>query len=339
VAERGLGESPRLQIVLLGTAPFAVPTLRALAQSVRVEAAGTAALSYEIAAVITRPDRPAGRGRKPRASAVKLAAQEIGLPVLQPERVSEEPGYGLLRELSPDVLLVVAFGELLSEKALSLPRIAAVNLHASLLPKYRGAAPIERAILAGEQETGVTAQWMALTLDAGDIILQRSLSIGAEEDFGSLHDRLAQLAAEVALETVELLREGAAPRRPQQVDGISYAPPIRRHELVLDWQEEASSILRLIRTFAPHPGARTTRAGRLLKILSARQDTGDGPEGDREGTGTPGRIVEVTKEGFWVKAGKGRVLALRVQPEARAAMSAGDYVKGYRLAVGEQLGR
>ena len=317
----------RLRIAFLGTAQFAVPTLRALAQS-----------RHQIVAVVTRPDRPAGRGRRPRPSPVKLAAQEFGLAVLQPERTGEDPGLGPLRELSPDMLFVAAFGEILTEEALSVPRMGAVNLHASLLPKHRGAAPIQRAILGGDEETGVTVQWMALALDAGDILLQHSLPIGPEEGYGSLHDRLADLGAQASLEAVDLLGRGAAPRLPQPADGISYAPPVRREELTIDWRQEAEHIARAVRAFSPSPGARTTRKGRLLKLLLARHQAASATESAGEDTGTPGAIVELTKEGFWVKAGKGQVLALTVQPEARGVMSAADYVKGYRLSVGERLG-
>jgi methionyl-tRNA formyltransferase len=317
----------RLRIAFLGTAQFAVPTLRAVAQS-----------RHQIVAVVTRPDRPAGRGRRPRPSPVKLAAQGLGLAVLQPERTGEDPGLGLLRDLSPDMLFVAAFGEILSEEALSVPPMGAANLHASLLPKHRGAAPIQRAILAGDEETGVTVQWMALALDAGDILLQHALPIGPGEGYGSLHDRLAELGAQASAEAVDLVSRGAAPRLPQPAEGVSYALPVRREELTIDWRQEAEHVARVVRAFSPSPGARTTRKGRLLKVLLARHQAARATESAGEDAGTPGAIVELTKEGFWVKAGKGQVLALTVQPEARGVMSAADYVKGYRLSVGERLG-
>jgi methionyl-tRNA formyltransferase len=337
----------------MGTAPFAVPALQALGRG-----------PDQVVGVVTRPDARAGRGRTLRASPVKVAAGQLGLPVFQPARVSSEEGAAVLSGLAPDVLLVAAFGELLRQEVLVIPRIGSVNLHASLLPRYRGAAPIQRAILAGERETGVTAQWMTLALDAGDVILQRSLAIGTEEDFGSLHERLAAAAAEVALQALALVRTGSAPRIPQSAEGVSYAPPIRREELVLDWQQPADELARAVRAFSPRPGARTTRAGSMLKVLAARSvgrvcaprmpaapqpsATISHPELSREaarsgqnGTeprGMPGRIVESTKEGFGVAAGRGVLWALRVQPEGRGVMSAADYVKGYRLSVGERLG-
>jgi methionyl-tRNA formyltransferase len=312
----------RLRIAFLGTADFAVPTLHVLATG-----------PDDIVAVFTRRDRPAGRGRRLRPSPVKLAARDLGLALLQPERVSEAEGLAQLKELTPDVLFVAAFGELLKPEALSAPRLGAVNLHASLLPRYRGAAPIQRALLAGETETGVTVQWMAAELDAGDIILQRAVSIGSDENFGSLHDRLAGVGAELAAESMALLREGDAPRVPQQHEDASHAPPVRREELVIDWRRPAAELARVVRAFSPSPGARTTRGGRLLKVLSAREGRREAP-----GEGIPGRVMEVTNEGFSVRAGEGRLEVLRVQPEGRTKMSAADYAKGHRLVRGEELG-
>ena len=311
-----------LRIVLAATAEFALPTLKALAAG-----------PDEIAAVFTRPDRPAGRGRRLRASPVKAAAQHLGLTVLQPERVSEGEGLEELRELAPDLMFVVAFGEILSAEALAVPRIGAVNLHASLLPRYRGAAPIQRALMAGEEETGVTVQWMAEELDAGDTIVAHAVTIGAEEDFGSLHDRLADLGRQAAVEAVELLRRGEAPRLPQIEQEATYAPPIRREELVMDWGRSAVELERMVRAFSPRPGARTTRGGKLLKVLAARADKKAGGGG-----GIPGLIVEAIPDGFAVDGGSGRLLVLRVQPAGRTPMSAADYVKGHRLASGERLG-
>ena len=310
-----------LQIVFLGTAQFALPTLRALA-------AGTDPLT----AVFTRPDRRAGRGRKLRPSPVKLAAQEFGLPLYQPERVSRADGIERLRALSPDLIFVAAYGEILTEEVLSLPRIGALNLHASLLPRYRGAAPIQRALMAGEAASGVTVQWMARELDAGDILLQRQIPIGPDEDFGSLHDRLAALGAQAATETMALLHQRAAPRIPQSHNDATPAPPIARQELTIDWTRSAGELARLVRALSPAPGARTARQGDLLKILAAEAGKNAGEE-----KGVPGRVREVTRDGFWVEAGSGCLFVRRVQPAGRKVMAAGDYIKGYRLGPGEIL--
>lgn len=311
-----------LTVAFLGTADFAVPTVRALAAG-----------PDDIVGVFTRPDRPAGRGRRLRASPVKVAAQELGLTVFQPERVSEADGLGILRELAPALLVAVAFGEVVSAEVLSVPALGAVNVHASLLPRYRGAAPIQRALMAGETETGVTVQWMIEEVDAGDIILQRATAVEAEENFGSLHDRLAALGAEAACEGIALVREGRAPRKPQVHEEASCAPSIRRDELVVDWTKSAATVVNLVRALSPRPGARTTHKQRLLKVLAARE--GKNLVGER---GTPGQIVELSDEGLVVAAGRGSVLVVRVQAAGGKAMSVADYLKGHRLRPGEQLG-
>ena len=311
-----------LRIAFLGTAEFAVPTLHILARG-----------PHQVAAVFTRPDRPAGRGRRLRASPIKLAAEKLGLPLLQPERVSAGEGLEALRKVSPDLLFVAAFGEILTAEALSVPRLGAVNLHASLLPRYRGAAPIQRALMAGERETGVTVQWMVTELDAGDIVLQRQETIGEEEDFGSLHDRLAVVGAEAAAEGLALVAAGSAPRIPQADGEATYAPPIRREELMIDWGRPAAVLAGLVRALSPRPGARTTRRGQLLKVLAAADAKKPGAGG-----GTPGAVMELTSEGFWASAGDGWLLVVRVQPAGRKVMAAADYLKGYHLQLGELLG-
>jgi len=311
-----------LRIAFLGTADFAVPTLRAIAAG-----------SHVVVAVFTPPDRPAGRGRKLRPPPVKVAAQERGLPVFQPEKVSRGEGLDRLQNLSPDVLFVVAFGEILLKAALDVPSMAAVNLHASLLPAYRGAAPIQRALLAGERVTGVTVQWMADEMDAGDIILRKELSIGEDEDFGIVHGRLAALGAEAAVQSLDLLSSSTALRIPQDNEHATYAPPIEPSDLVIDWGRPAAEILRMVRAFAPRPGARSTRSGGILKFLSAREEKKTVLQG-----GIPGQIMEFTDEGFVVTTGDGGLLVLRVQPAGRKAISAADYVRGYRLQRGERLG-
>jgi len=311
-----------LRIAFLGTADFAVPLLRALA-----------AAPDQIVGVFAPPDRPAGRGRRPRAPAVKVAARELGLSLHQPPRVSRGEGLEQLRHLTPDLLVVAAFGEILTEEALSVAKLGAVNLHASLLPRYRGAAPIQRALMAGERLTGVTLQWMAVEMDAGDILLQRQVEIGEEEDFGSLHDRLAALGAAGGVEGVALIRQGAAPRLPQDGSQATYAPPIRREQLVIDWSRPAGDLALLVRALSPLPGARTTRDGEILKILSAR-----GGKKTAAQRGMPGEIIEFTSDGFWVTGGEGALLVRRLQPAGRNVMSAADYLKGYRLEKGERLG-
>jgi len=311
-----------LRIAFMGTAPFAVPSLRALVGG-----------PDEVVGVFAPPDRPAGRGRQPRASAVKLAAVDLGLPVHQPDRVSRGEGLQQLRDLRPDLLVVAAFGEILSEEALAVPRLGAINLHASLLPRYRGAAPIQRAIMSGERVTGVTVQWMAPEMDAGDVILQRETEIGEDEDFGALHDRLADLAAAAAAEAANLIPWGEAPRVPQDHSHATFAPPITPQDLIIDWARPAEELARLVRALSPLPGARTTRDGGMLKVLSARASKNASPGG-----GIAGQVMEFSNDGFVLMTGDGCLLVLRVQPAGRKAMSAADYLKGYRLQRGNRLG-
>ena len=332
-----------LRIAFMGTAAFAVPALRALAVG-----------PERLVGVFTPPDRPAGRGspagrgRALRAPAVKLAAQELGLPVYQPDRVSRGEGFEQFRRLQPDLVVVAAFGEIIAEEALVVPRLGAINIHASLLPRWRGAAPIQRAIMAGERVTGVSVQWMARQMDAGDLILQRQVEIREDEDFGSLHDRLAAIAASGAVEAVELIRRGEAPRLPQDHSQATSAPPITTEDLTIDWSRPADELARLIRALSPQPGARTTRSdfstgsgppranrmgGDMLKVISARA----AKKGVGEG-GIPGQVMESGSDGFLVVTGDGCLLVLRVQPAGRKVMSAADYVKGYRLRREERLG-
>jgi methionyl-tRNA formyltransferase len=229
-------------------------------------------------------------------------------------------------------MFVAAFGEILSEDVLAVPRLGALNLHASLLPHYRGAAPIQRALMAGDTETGVTVQWMDAELDAGDILLQRALSVLPGETFGSLHDRLADEGARLAVESVSLIRRGKAPRTPQNDQAATYAPPIRKAELYLDWTAPSASLAHRVRALSPQPGARTSHRGRLLKVLQVEQDNNV-----CRGAGTPGEVGELTNRGFWVRTGEGRLLLLRLQPAGSRAMSAPDYARGYHVQLGERL--
>jgi methionyl-tRNA formyltransferase len=295
-----------------------------------------------------------------KVAALELAAGRAGLgltyssdlPVHQPYRVSRGEGIEQLRQLQPDLVVVAAFGEILSEEALTVPRLGAINVHASLLPRWRGAAPIQRAIMAGERVTGVSVQWMAPEMDAGDLILQRQVEIGEEEDFGSLHDRLAAAAADAAVEAVELIRRSEAPHVPQDHSHATYAPAITPEDLTIDWSRPAKEIAGLVRALSPQPGARTTRGGNLLKVLRARAvpraalvDRDGGPlkaglatKKDFCQGGIPGQVMELLNEGFLVLTGDGCLLVLRVQPAGRKAMSAADYLKGYRLGREERLG-
>ncbi len=308
-----------MRLVFMGTPDFAVPSLTALLQS-----------SHSVAAVVTQPDRPRGRGKKLQPPPVKEAALAAGLPVMQPAAMKDPVFLNWLRQWQPEVIAVVAFGRILPGEILTLPRRGCINLHASLLPRYRGAAPIHRAVINGEQETGVTTMWIAPQLDAGDIILQEKLAIEPEAATGTIHDRLAALGAALLVHTLDLVAEGRAPRRPQEEALVTYAPPLRPEEERIDWGQPAANIYNLIRGLNPWPGAYTRRSGERLKIYAARIV-------DTASTGTPGRVVDLTAEGFIVQTGKGRLLITTVQPQGKRTMPAGAYQRGYPLTIGEVL--
>lgn len=309
-----------MRLVFMGTPDFAVPSLQALA-----------AAGHEIAAVITQPDRPRGRGKKLLPPPVKGTALAAGLPVRQPSDMKDRGFLEDLRRLQPELIAVVAFGRILPREILDLPARGCVNLHASLLPRYRGAAPIHRAVMNGEVETGVTTMWMAPRLDAGDIILQEKLPIPPEATTGEIHDRLAEVGAGLLVHTLELIASGRAPRLPQDEALATYAPPLQPEEEVIHWERPAQVIYNQIRGLNPWPGAYTLRSGERLKIYGARLT-------DPAATGRPGQVVEAVREGFVVQAGKGRLLVTSVQPPGKKIMPAPAYLQGYPMVPGEILG-
>ncbi|WP_406678233.1 methionyl-tRNA formyltransferase [Moorella sp. ACPs] len=309
-----------MRLVFMGTPEFAVPSLKALLNS-----------SHEITGVVTQPDRPRGRGKKLQPPPVKEAAAVAGLPVSQPIAMKEKEFLTRLKQWQPEVIVVVAFGRILPREILDLPSKGCINLHASLLPRYRGAAPIHRAVMNGETETGVTTMWMVPQLDAGDIILQEKLPIGPDATTGEIHDRLAVMGAELLEHTLDLVAAGQAPRQPQDEALATYAPPLKPEEEMINWAQPADNIYNLIRGLNPWPGAYTLRAGERLKVYGARIL-------DAAATGVPGQVVAVTGEGFVVQAGRGRLLITAVQPQGKRIMPADAYLRGYPLATGEVLG-
>lgn len=315
-----------LALIFFGSPDFAVPSLRALRQT-----------HHRLLTVVTQPDRPAGRGRRLTAPPVKreVEAWPEPPPVLQPERVNAPEVIDQLRALQPDLFVSAAFGQIFRPALLEVPRIGSINLHASLLPKYRGAAPIQHAILNGEHEAGVTVMWMDAGMDTGDILLQRSVPIGADDTAGELSARLAEVAAEVLLAALDVIAKGEAPRTTQDEAQATTAPMIRRSDAEIDWIRPASVIRNVVRAMNPWPGAFTQHRGKMLRILGAAEV--GVPAG---GAGRPGEIAEIERDkGFRVRTSEGQLLVTRVQPESRAPMSAIEYVRGYRAAVGDRLGR
>ena len=301
-----------LRIVFAGTPDFAVSSLRAAAQR------------NEVVAVYTQPDRPAGRGRAMTASPVKLEALQRGLPVLQPETLKTQVSRDAMRALQPDLLIVVAYGLLLPQSILDIPRFGCWNVHASLLPRWRGAAPIQRAILAGDTETGVCLMQMEAGLDTGPVLLEQRLAIGPEETGGQLHDRLATLGAQVLADGLGLLRAGMRPvPRPQPAEGATYARKLEKAEALLDWSQPADVLARKVRAFDPWPIAEGEIAGERVRIHRAVAIA-------REGDAAPGAIVQAGREGIDIACGAG---ALRVRVLQRAggkAITAADYLNARR---------
>lgn len=325
--EEELPAKTKPRILFMGTPSFALPSLRRLLDA-----------GYEVVGVVTNPDRPSGRGMREKASPVKDFAVSRKLNVLQPETLKREEFIRGLREFKVDAIVVVAYGKILPETILDLPRLGCLNLHASLLPKYRGAAPIPRAIMNGESVTGVTIQYMTAELDAGDILLQKEVEIGPEETAGELGDRLAEVGADLVVEALRLLVRGEAPRIPQEGEP-TYAPPISKEEALIDWGSSASRISNLVRALNPNPGAFTFMEGRRLKIWRGKPLSDEFTGLTGRGEEKVGTVLAVNSAGFVVKCGDGLFLATEVQPENRSKMSGDACVRGRYVKAGDVLGR
>ncbi len=309
-----------MRVLFYGTPQFAVPSLRALVGE-----------GFDVAAVITRPDKPTGRHRsRATPSAVKTAALAEGLPVLQPERPSAPEFVAQLRAIAPapELAIVAAYGHILSQSLLDVPRLGSVNVHASLLPALRGAAPIQRAILAGLPETGITIMRMDAGMDTGPILHQVATPIGPDETGGELTERLAELGAEALIEALTLLEEAGLQPTPQDHARATLAPKIRREDERLDWRCEAAAIARKIRAFDPAPGAWTTARGREVKLFGAQSVPG--------ASGPPGTVLEAG-EALVIACADGAVGVAEVQPAGRSRMSARAFVNGRGAAQGDVL--
>jgi len=280
-----------MRIVFAGTPEFAVPPLAALCAS-----------RHEVVGVLTQPDRPAGRGRKLAMSAVKDFALQQGLPIAQPQTLRSAEGRESLVHWQPDVLVVVAYGLILPGEVLSMPRFGCLNIHASLLPRWRGAAPIQRAILAGDEYTGVTLMQMDAGLDTGPMLLQRRVAIGADVDSAALHATLAEVGAEALLETLEGLETGTLAAQPQPSSGVTYAAKIDKAEARIDWQHDAIDIARRVRAFRPWPIAETSQRGEQVRIHEAVV-IGDAEAGRAAGT-VPGTLLGLRADRLLVACGR-----------------------------------
>jgi methionyl-tRNA formyltransferase len=323
-----------LRIVYMGTPHFAVPALLAL-----IEHATPGALlpdGYEIASVITRVDKPVGRGRGIVFSPVKQAALEHNSPVWQPGSLKKAENSAKLAELHADLYIVAAFGQILPQAVLDQPRYGTLNIHASLLPKYRGVSPISEAILQGGQETGVTIMLLDAGIDTGPMLVQRSIPIDKEDTTGSLTAKLAELGAKTLLETLPLWINGEITPQPQDAALSSYTHMLRKEDGAIAWREPATLLARKVRAYTPWPGAYTHWRGKLLKIIAA-EASDQAPD---EAT-TPGAVYTLQEQGqkmLAVATGGGTLIIRQLQIEGKRAMSADEFLRGYGQIVGEILG-
>jgi methionyl-tRNA formyltransferase len=320
---------PPLRLGFAGTPEFAVPALEVLAGA------------HRIGAVFTQPDRPAGRGQSLHASPVKAAAIRLGLPVHQPVSFKLPQALETLRSLELDALVVVAYGLILPPVALRSPRLGCINIHASLLPRWRGAAPIQRALLAGDPKTGVTIMRMDAGLDTGPMLAVREIAIGAHDTAKILHDRLARLGAELVAETLNALQAGRVSEVPQPTDGVTYAEKINKAEALIDWRQDAVQISRRVRAFNPWPIAETRLDGAQLRIWDAELLDADVLRSELTLANPvlagavpaiePGTVLAATDAGIDVACGRGALRILRLQLAGRKPLVPGEFLKGQRL--------
>ena len=307
-----------MRIVFIGAGEIGVPVLRSLLQS----------KEHQLVGVVTQPDKPAGRAQRIEAPAIKAALAGSALPIFQPARIKHEEAVAEIRALAPDVIVVMAYGQILPRSVLEIPRVACLNLHASLLPRHRGAAPIQAAIVTGDRESGITVMYMDEGLDTGDVLLQSRLEIAADETGESLHDRLAQIAPAALDEALTHLHKGNAPRIPQDSSAATYAPKLKREDGRIDWTESAALIERKIRAFNPWPGAFTIIADssdkpRKLKVFSASiVDLSEGP----------GKAFIVERD-IVITAAKGALSLGEVQLEGKRRMKATEFLRGHAISL------
>lgn len=312
-----------MRVLFFGTSPFAVPALEALHD---------ARDRHTILGVVTQPDKPSGRGMKLQVSPVKKRALELGYEVYQPERVRRKPFPAFVAEMAPDALVVVSFGQIIPAAMLAQPRFGGINVHASLLPRWRGAAPIHHAILAGDTETGVATMQMEATLDTGAVYREAREPILPADTVATVEPRLAAKGGPLLVETLDRLEQGTLSPTPQSESGMVYASPVTRKDGFLDPAEMSAVVLeRKVRGTAPKPGAFIVIAGRTLKVLEARVER----EPHTDLMSAPGTVLAVRREGVALATTDGVLLLERVQPENKGAMSAADWARGARIAPGD----
>jgi methionyl-tRNA formyltransferase len=309
-----------VNVVFMGTSAFAAPSLTRLIAS-----------HHTVVAVVTQPDRPQGRGRRIAASPVKQMAAAQQLPILQPRRASDPQLLADLTSLAPQVIVVAAYGQILRPALLAIPPVGCVNVHASLLPKYRGAAPINWALIRGERVTGVTIMLIDETLDTGPILLQSELAIEPSDDAGTLQERLATCGAETLLDALDGMESGSLEPMPQDHAQATYAPKLRKEDGVIAWGRSANDLAHLIRGVTPWPGAVTTHQGKPLRIWRATPMA-------MSGARRPGRVAAIDTLGIWAETGDGYLVLVEVQPASGRRMDAAAYARGHGLRPEDVLG-
>lgn len=307
-----------MRVVFMGTPAFAVPTLAKLVEA-----------GHDVPLVVTQPDRPVGRGRKLTAPPVKQKALDLGLEVYQPEKIKTDEAFARLQALAPDVIVVVGYGQIIPQRIIDLPPHGCVNVHSSLLPKYRGAAPVNWAIVRGETVTGVCTMNIVKKLDAGDVLLHRETPIGENETASEVMERLAPMGADLLVETLDGLAAGAIAPQPQDHEAFTYAPMMKREDGEIDWSLSAQQIHNRARGFDPWPGAYTSFRGKRLHLRGTQVRAGDAPAGE---------IVEAGDALVVGCGGGGLLAASEVQVEGKARMRAADFANGYQPNPSERLG-
>ncbi len=316
-----------MRLVFMGTPEFAVPCLQALQEK-----------GYQVIRVFTQPDRPAGRGKKLKGSPVKSIAESLKLPVYQPEKIKSPEAIKVLKNLQPECIVVVAYGQILSKEILEIPRLGCINVHASLLPQYRGAAPIHWAVTNGETKTGVTTMLMDEGLDTGDMLLKAEYEIAEDATTGEVHDVLSHLGADLLISTIRGLEEGNIKPVPQSGE-FSYAPLLKREHEQIEWSWEANKIHNRIRGLNPWPGAFTFFRDEQVKIWQSRTMQIEVNESYPSQGEVGGQIISLTERGLAVLTGKGLVEILEIQPAGKKRMSSRDFFNGRRGELGEVFGK
>ncbi|MGG1311293.1 MULTISPECIES: methionyl-tRNA formyltransferase [Cohnella] len=317
-----------MKVLFMGTPDFAVPSLRALLDQ-----------GLDVVAVVTQPDRPKGRKRELTPPPVKVFALERGLTVLQPEKLRTPEAVAAIAELAPDLIVTAAYGQILPKAVLELPRLGCVNVHGSLLPRYRGGAPIQRSIMNGERVTGVTLMYMAEGLDTGDMIAKVEVPITDEDTAGSMFEKLSEAGAALLAEWLPRLVDGSAPRIPQDESEATYAPNLTRDDERIDWNRTAREIFNQVRGLYPMAGAFTYLNGEVFKIWGCRApQEADGRLTAQWASHKPGTVLDAGAEGIRVRTGDGSIVLTQVQPAGKKRLPAAEYARGARIAPGTALG-